>query len=303
MTKTAGRSEMSENHLEKIQKVTICGVGLIGGSLGLALKKAGFSGEIVGHGRPATLEKAKRYGAIDAGFPTLAEAVADADVIYLATPILNILELMGKLPLLIKEEALVTDAGSTKAVICEKGMELYPGRPWFVGGHPLAGKEITGVENADPDLFQDARYALTPYSRHHLDPPVVRAFTGWLDRIGARVMILDAELHDEIITWTSHLPQIASTALAVAVAENVKVPEDLELSAGGLRDASRLAESPYRVWRDICLTNTENLERAITVLTQVLEHLRDQLRTRELEVAFERANELRRRLKSPVPNE
>ncbi|MBI4464223.1 MAG: prephenate dehydrogenase [Acidobacteria bacterium] len=290
-----------ESHTDKIQKITICGVGLIGGSLGLALKKAGFTGEIVGYGRPATLEKARRVGAIDSGSANLAEAVASADVVYLSTPILTILELLEKLPPLVKEETLITDAGSTKAVICEKGTALFPGSPWFVGGHPMAGKETTGVESADPDLFQGARYALTPYSRHHLDPPLVRGFVGWLDRIGARVLILDAEVHDEIVTWTSHLPQVASTALAVAVLENVRFPEDLELSAGGLRDASRLAESPYRVWRDICLTNTENLERALTTLAQVLEHLRDHLRTRELEQAFERANELRRQLKSPEP--
>ena len=289
---------MSEDSGGAIRQITICGVGLIGGSLGLALKKAGYRGKIVGHGRPATLEKAQRLGAIDSGSATLAEAVAHADVVYLSTPILNILELLGKLRPLVKEDALVTDAGSTKAVICEKAAELYPGRPWFVGGHPMAGKETTGVESADADLFQGARYALTPYSRHHLDPPIVREFIQWLDRIGSRTLILDSEVHDEIVTWTSHLPQLASTALAVSVMDNVKVPEDLELSAGGLRDATRLAESAYRVWRDICLTNSDNLAAALTTLAQTLEHLRDNLRTRELEQAFERGNDLRKHLKS-----
>lgn len=291
---------MNESLLSSIRQITICGVGLIGGSLGLALKKAGFQGRIVGHGRPATLEKAQRLGAIDSGSANLAEAVAEADVVYLSTPILSILELLGKLPAMVKQEALITDAGSTKAAICDRANGLFPGKPWFVGGHPMAGKETTGVGSADADLFQGSRYALTPYSRHHLDPSVVRAFVAWLDRIGARILILDAEVHDEIVTWTSHLPQLVSTALAVAVMENLKVPEDLELSAGGLRDASRLAESAYGVWRDICLTNAENLEQALTTLTQVLEHLRDNLRTRELEQIFERANELRRQLKSPA---
>jgi len=291
---------MSEELLGKIRQVTICGVGLIGGSLGLALQKAGFAGRVVGYGRPATLEKARRRGAIDSGSSNLAEAVADADLVYLSAPILTILELLGQLPPLVKEDALVTDAGSTKAVICDKGVELFPGPPWFVGGHPMAGKESTGVDNADADLFREARYALTPYSRHHLDEPVTRSFAAWLDRIGARVVILDAELHDEIVTWTSHLPQLVSTALAVAVMENVKLPEDLELSGGGLRDASRLADSGYNVWRDICLTNAENLERSLTACIQTLEHVRDNLRSRELERIFERANELRRRLKSPA---
>ena len=292
------KSEMSA---EKIQQITICGVGLIGGSLGLALKSAGFSGKIVGHGRPATMEKALHRGVIDFGTSNLAEAVAEADVVYLSTPILNILELMEKLPALVRPDAFITDAGSTKSVICEKGMALFPGRPGFVGGHPMAGKETTGVDSADLHLFQEARYALTPYSRHHLDPPVVREFVSWLDRIGARVMILNAEVHDEIVTWTSHLPQLASTALAVAVMENLRVPEDLELSAGGLRDASRLADSSYRVWRDICLTNAENLEQALTTFVQTLEHLRDNLKSRELEHLFEKSNDLRQRLKTPEP--
>jgi len=291
---------MQEAHFGGIQKITICGVGLIGGSLGLALKAAGFGGHIAGFSRPATLEKARRRGAIDSGSSNLAEAVADADLVYLSTPILNILELQVKLPPLVKPEALVTDAGSTKGVICQKGTELFPGRPWFVGGHPMAGKESTGVDNADAALFRGASYALTPYSRHHLDPPVAREFMGWLDRIGARVLILDAEVHDEIVTWTSHLPQMATTALAVAVLENVKFPEDLSLSAAGLRDASRLADSAYPVWRDICLTNAENLERALTTLTQVIENLRDNLRTRELERLFDRAHELRASLKAPL---
>src|SRR3972149_8373989 len=230
---------MTEPNSKKIQQITICGVGLIGGSLGLALKKAGFTGKIVGHGRPVTMEKALHRGAIDFGASNLAEAVAEADVVYLSTPILNILELIEKLPALVRPDAFITDAGSTKAVICEKGMALFPGRPGFVGGHPMAGKETTGVDSADAELFQGARYALTPYSRHHLDPPVVRGFVEWLDRIGARVLILDAEVHDEIVTWTSHLPQLVSTALAVAVMENVRVPEDLELSAGGVRGGPR----------------------------------------------------------------
>jgi prephenate dehydrogenase len=291
---------MSTQTGSAIGQITICGVGLIGGSLALSLRKAGFRGRIVGQGRPATLEKAQRLGVIDSGSPILAEAVADADVVYLSTPILHILETMEKLPPLVKPEAFITDAGSTKAVITEKGAALFPSKPWFVGGHPMAGKETTGVESAEPDLFQGARYALTPFSRHHLDPPVAREFVGWLDRIGARVMILDADVHDEIVTWTSHLPQMVSTALAVAVRENLKYPEDLQLSAGGLRDASRLADSPYRVWRDICLTNADNLERALTTFEQVLEHLRDNLRSRELENLFEQSNELRRRLKAPA---
>lgn len=292
---------MTDPQSSHIQQITICGVGLIGGSLGLAMKKHGFAGKVMGFGRPATMERALKAGAIDQGSSSLAGAVKEADVIYLASPIIHILELMEQLPPLVKRDALITDAGSTKAVIAEKGAALFPAQPWFVGGHPMAGKETTGVESADADLFVNARYALTPFSRHHLDPPVAREFVGWLDRIGARVMILNADVHDEIVTWTSHLPQMVSTALAAAVLENLRFPEDLQLSAGGLRDTSRLAESSYNVWRDIALTNPDNLDRAITAYIQVLDHLRENLRTRELETLFDQGNELRRRLKNPDP--
>jgi prephenate dehydrogenase len=290
---------MTGNVSKHINQITICGVGLIGGSLALAMKKRGFTGKVMGFGRPTTMERALRAGAIDEGTANLAEAVKDADVVYLASPIMHILELMEQLPALVKREALITDAGSTKAVIVDKGSTLFPAQPWFIGGHPMAGKETTGVESADPDLFVGARYALTPFSRHHLDPPLVREFVAWLDTIGSRVMILNADVHDEIVTWTSHLPQMVSTALAASVIENLKFPEDLQLSAGGLRDTSRLAESSYNVWRDIALTNPDNLDRAITAFIQVLDHLRENLRTRELETLFEQGNELRRRLKNP----
>jgi len=293
---------MTGSPITNIKQITICGVGLIGGSLGLALKKAGFKGRIAGFGRPATMEKCQRLGVIDAGYSNLAVAVTDADVIYLSAPILTNLELLSKLPPLVKEGTLITDAGSTKAVICEKGFALFTASSVFIGGHPMTGKESTGSENADADLYQGARYALTPYSRHHLDPPIVREFMQLLDRIGARILIMDAEVHDEIVTWTSHIPQLVSTALAVSVLENIRTPEDLELSAGGLRDASRLADSSYGVWRDICLTNADNIEQALDSFAQSLEHLRDSLRTRDLDKLFDRANELRRQLRpSAVP--
>jgi prephenate dehydrogenase len=292
---------MTATPSSQIRQITICGVGLIGGSLGLAMKKRGFAGKVMGFGRPTTMERALKTGAIDEGSSNLADAVREADVVYLASPIMHILELMEQLPPLVKRDALITDAGSTKAVISEKGSALFPSQPWFVGGHPMAGKETTGVESADADLFVNARYALTPFSRHHLDPPVAREFVNWLDVIGSRVMILNADVHDEIVTWTSHLPQMVSTALGAAVLENLKFPEDLQLSAGGLRDTSRLAESSYNVWRDIALTNPDNLDRAITAYIQVLDHLRENLRTRELESLFDQGNELRRRLKNPEP--
>lgn len=280
-----------------MERVTIIGVGLIGGSLGLALKNHGFGGVITGVGRRETMEKARAAGAIDDACQELEPAVRQADLVYLATPISAILDLLPRVRQAAPPHALVTDAGSTKAQIADRGAALFSGNPLFIGGHPLAGSEKRGVANASADLFRGACYVLTPARREHLDAPVARAFRKWLDCFGARVVVMDAELHDEVVAWTSHLPQLVATALASTVLE--KVAEDnLQLAAGGLRDTTRLAESPYSVWRDICLTNTENIEEALNALLQKLEHLRENLRSRALQQEFEAGKHLRDKLKA-----
>lgn len=294
-----------------MKRVTILGVGLIGGSLGLALKKHGFQGVIAGVGRRATLEKALAAGVIDQAYEELEAGVRGADLVYLATPISTILDLLPRVRQAAAPGALVTDAGSTKTQITDRATLLFcdspqspPQSPLFIGGHPMAGSEKRGVENAHADLFRGASYILTPLLREHLETPVAHEFRGWLDRFGAQVMVMDAELHDEVVAWTSHLPQLVATALASTVLERL-VADDLpqaagglQLAAGGLRDTTRLAESPYSVWRDICLTNTDNLEQALNAMLQKLEHLRDNLRSRALQPEFEAGQQLRERLKN-----
>lgn len=286
-----------------MERVTIIGVGLIGGSLGLALKRHGFPGVITGVGRRETLEKARAAGAIDEACEELEPAVRQAHLVYLATPISVILDLLARVRQATPPGALVTDAGSTKAQIAERGAALFSGNsqsspaPLFIGGHPLAGSEKRGVANASPDLFRDACYVLTPARREHLEAPVARAFRRWLDCFGARVAVMNAELHDEVVAWISHLPQLVATALASTVLE--KVTEDnLPLAAGGLRDTTRLAGSPYSVWRDICLTNTGNIEEALNAMLQKLEHLRENLRSRALQQEFEAGRRLWDKLKA-----
>ena len=287
-----------------MKRVTIVGVGLIGGSLGLALKKHGFPGVIAGVGRRVTLEKALAAGAIDQAYEELESGVRGADLVYLATPISTILDLMPRVRQAVAPDALVTDAGSTKTQITDCATLLFgdspqspPQSPLFIGGHPMAGSEKRGVENARADLFAGARYILTPLLREHLETPTAQEFRGWLDRIGARVMVMDAELHDEVVAWTSHLPQLVATALASTVVERLAA-DNLQLAAGGLRDTTRLAESPYSVWRDICLTNSDNIEQALSAMLQKLEHLRDSLRSRAMQLEFEAAQQLRERLKN-----
>ncbi len=276
--------------------VAIIGVGLIGGSLGLALKKRGFQGTIGGVGRRATLEKALAAGVIDQGFEEPEGAVRQADLVYLATPIATILDFMERIQTVAPPHALVTDAGSTKAEIADRGARLFGESPVFIGGHPMAGSEKRGVENASPDLFERATYILTPSRRHHLETPAGKEFREWLDRLGARVVVMDAGLHDEVVAWTSHLPQMVATALAATVLENVS-REDLQLGGSGLRDTTRLAESAYSVWRDICFTNSENIADALNAMIQKLEYLRENLRSRALQTEFEAGQELRSKLK------
>lgn len=279
-----------------MQNVAIIGVGLIGGSFGLALKKRGFQGNIAGVARQQTLEKAMALGAIDQGFVEPEGAARHADLVYLATPIAAILDIMPRIRTVAPANAIVTDAGSTKAEIAERAAKLFDDSPVFIGGHPMAGRERRGVENASADLFEGATYVLTPTRREHLEKPAAVEFRGWLERLGARVVVMDAELHDEIVAWTSHLPQLVATALATTVLESVS-RDNLMLAGPGLRDTTRLADSPYSVWRDICFTNAENIADALNAMMQKLEYLRENLRSRALQTEFEAGQELREKLK------
>jgi len=278
------------------QRIAVLGSGLIGGSFALGLKKRGFSGEIVGCDRAEVLEKARARGAIDRGVTEVAEAVGGADLVYLATPVVTILDLLPEVAKAAKPGALVTDAGSTKVRICRLAEELLPEIVGFLGGHPMAGREVGGIENADADLFVGAKYVLIEES-HRRDAEVgeegaEKEFLEWVDKLGAEVVRMDAETHDLAVALVSHLPQLVSTALASAVWD--ETDEDglpLSLAGAGFRDMARLAGSPYDVWRDICLTNSENLARGLERLEQRLERMRTLLRSRELEEEFEKARQ------------
>ncbi len=286
-----------------IETVTIVGVGLIGGSFGLALRAAGFKGRILGVSSPRTIGAALGKGAIERGAP-LEEALPESDLIYLAQPISRILELLPEVRKLAPPRALVTDAGSTKGEIVEKATALFSDGPWFVGGHPMAGKEQRGVERADADLFRDATYVLTPSvltaSDSRLpDEPVVKEFAAWIEKIGAKPVVLPAHVHDHVVAWTSHLPQLLSTALASAMVDELPGDEHLEIVGPGLRDMTRLAESPYEIWKDILATNTSNVEQALTAYIDKLERFREKLNRDGLAKEFEAAQKARQRLARP----
>ncbi|HLY15850.1 MAG TPA: prephenate dehydrogenase/arogenate dehydrogenase family protein [Bryobacteraceae bacterium] len=273
-----------------METVAIVGVGLIGGSFGLALRKAGFTGTVLGVSSAAAIAAALERGAIDRGV-TLEEAGRSADLLYLAQPIGRILDTLHHLDPLVRPEALITDAGSTKHVIVTEARKLVR-RCQFLGGHPLAGKEKRGVGEADADLFRGRTYVLTPAGPEELETPPARAFVAWLDRIGAKTVVLGAAEHDRVVSFTSHLPQLASTALAATVAQNLTSPEDLQVSGPGLIDSTRLALSAYELWRDILATNSVSIEQALTAYINELEQLRENLRTRGAQEEFLRAAQL-----------
>jgi prephenate dehydrogenase len=282
-----------------LQRIAVIGCGLLGGSFALGLKKRGFAGEIVGCDREDVLRKAKERGAIDRGISELAGAVDGVDLVFLSTPVVAILDLLPQVGRHAKSGALVTDTGSTKARICQMAWEALPETVHFLGGHPLAGKEVGGIENAEADLFAGAKWVVIKEAERHADPSLALGMTSaggefmsWVRKLGAEPVEMDAETHDWAAAWISHAPQLVATALAAAVWD--ETDEDglpLDLAGPGFRDATRLAASPYGLWRDICLTNSENLARALERLEQRLARMREQLRSRELAEEFEKARQ------------
>jgi prephenate dehydrogenase len=265
-----------------MKTVAIVGTGLMGASFGLALRKAGFSGEIVGVSSAQAIAGALAVGAIDRAAP-LAEAVSAADLVFLSQTIGRILDTIRHLDPLLRRGTLVTDAGSTKCEIVDLArQQIRAGQ--FLGGHPMAGKETRGASGADADLFRGRTWVLTPDEPAELQSPAAREFRSWLERMGARLVVLDCDEHDRVVALTSHLAQLASTALASTVADSAHP----EVCGFGLLDMTRLAASSYDLWRDILATNTDHIERALGLYIQKLEHLRENLRTRQIQEEFTR---------------
>jgi prephenate dehydrogenase len=270
--------------------VAIIGTGLIGASFGLALKRAGFTGAVLGVSSERALSDAIAAGAIDRGLP-LAEAAAQADLVFLSQSIGRILDTIRHLDPLLKPGTLVTDAGSTKTEIVDLARQFIR-HGQFLGGHPMAGKETRGAGAAEAELFQGRTWVVTPDEPAELETPAARDLLGWLRRIGARVVVLNCDEHDRVVAFTSHLAQLASTALGSTVAENLAHESHLRIAGPGLADMTRLALSSYELWRDILATNSEHIDRALARYIQELEHIRENLRTRQLQDEFNRGAEL-----------
>jgi prephenate dehydrogenase len=273
-----------------MKTVAIVGTGLIGASFGLALRKAGFNGAILGVSSERAIADAVSVGAIDRGAP-LAEAAHEADLVFLSQAIGRILDTIRHLDPLLRPGALVTDAGSTKNEIVDLGRQFIR-RGQFLGGHPMAGKEKRGAAAADASLFRDRTWVLTPDEPAELATPAAKEFRGLLERIGARIVVLDSDEHDRVVALTSHLAQLASTSLASTVSDGVTDRRELQVAGPGLHDMTRLALSSYELWRDILATNREHIDRALSRYIQKLEHVRENLRSRQLEEEFGRGADL-----------
>lgn len=268
-----------------MERVAIVGVGLIGASFGLALRQTGFSGEITGVSSAGALAAGLKRGAIS-NATTLEEAASTADLIYLAQPVDRILETIPKLKPLLKSGALVTDAGSTKQAIVNCAETHLPAGS-FLGGHPIAGKEQRGPDAADGELFRGRMYVLTP-SPAAGERNQEASFRKVLNAIGANILEMTAEEHDHTLAYTSHLPQLLSTALAATLARD----GDARLSqiyGTGLLDMTRLALSSPELWTSILQTNKNQVSEAIEALVQVLLGLKADLGESELAYTFDQA--------------
>ncbi len=279
------------------KQVTIIGTGLIGGSLGLALKKRRLAGRIIGCDRAPVLERAEECGAIEGGSTHPADAVRGSDLVVLATPVIPILDFIDRLGPALPPKTLVTDVGSTKAEIVQRAAKSFGRNAGhrFLAGHPMAGKENAGVEFADANLFEGAAWLFTPLPGQNVYAGLCGKFIQCAEKMGGKIAAVEAADHDRFCAWISHLPQMISTALAAALVDEFGSDAPvLDIGGRALREMTRISGSPYSMWRDIAITNRKNLSDALQKLEQRLAHIRENLDSRELAAEFERAHELRK---------
>jgi prephenate dehydrogenase len=277
--------------VSELKHVCVVGCGLIGGSFALALRRAGFAGRITACGGSRSPRLAVERGIVDAVEESFEQGeVCEADLIYLAAPIGGIIDFLRTRSERIRPGAIVTDAGSAKVEIC-RAARLLPAGVTFIGGHPMAGGENTGVQYARADLFDGATYALM--TEQGIDGAEFDRFRSLVESIGARVLLTSSEAHDAAVALISHLPQLVASALASLLGpeRDIDVADRAlarALAATGWRDMTRHAGSAWSVWRDICLTNQPNISNALSSLIAELQSLKDALDARD----FNRAREL-----------
>jgi len=277
------------------QRIAVVGLGLIGGSLVKSFRCNAPECKLIGVDSQDILAAAREY--IDEAYApeNLARAVLDADLIFLATPIKTILQQLPEVARSIRRGAVATDVGSTKSLIVAEAHKHFTGERFFIGGHPLAGREKGGWENAVADLFENAAYVLTPSSQ--LPAHLSEAVTQLLQTLGARVIKLEPETHDRLVAEISHLPQLLAVALMNStVRDKISAELALRLAGSGFRDMTRLAASPFAIWQDILDSNRANVRRSLQEFIVALQKLAQAFDHDDLEPHFTQANRLRQNL-------
>ncbi|MGC1453955.1 MAG: prephenate dehydrogenase/arogenate dehydrogenase family protein [Nitrospirota bacterium] len=280
-------------------KVTIIGVGLIGGSLAKVLKSRGLSKEITGAGRGReTLELALSAGVIDRVSEGLSQSVKDADLVVLASPVGAFEHIVAEIGPRMKMGAILTDVGSVKGALVKRIEAMLPAGVHYVPGHPIAGKEKHGVAEATETLFRGAKCILTPTVK--TDPQALEVMRALWSAAGANVVLMDADAHDHIFAAVSHLPHTAAFAMVNTVAEFNAGPENyMSFSGAGFRDFTRIAASSPEMWRDVCLLNGENIIEMIEQYQSALNSIKKAIERRDadkLDALFQTASGLRRGL-------
>lgn len=278
--------------MEPLSKVTIIGTGLIGGSIGLSIKRKKICPKISGVDEFSIIHRALERGIITEGFTSndLHKAVEDAELIFICIPIEQIMDILPKLQKIVSKGTIICDVGSTKVKIVQHAAKYFTEDDvFFLGTHPMAGSESKGVDAADPYLFENIVWVLTPYQK--LPDSYIRKIGNFLETLGAKVLLLSPEFHDKIASAVSHLPQMIAIALTNLIAKfQQENPNFIRLAAGGFRDMTRIASSPYSIWKDICQTNASEIAYFIDEFIVELNQIKQNLLNNDIEQNFEKAN-------------
>lgn len=276
------------------KRVAIIGLGLIGGSIGLALHKAKAAQQITGYdlGKGVS-DRARKVGAIDQPFTALADTVRDAELVILATPVGAMRSLLQNIATSVMPGAVITDVASTKTQVITWAEEFLPPTVAFVGGHPMTGKELSGIDAAEATLLQNCIYCLTPTT--HTPAAAINTVSTFVETLGARVRFLEPAEHDGQVASVSHLPFVASAALTNTIASSAAWGDAAMLASTGFRDMTRLAAGNSEMYRDICLTNSDTLVRWLNDYIATLSMFRDRIAAHDttLDETFARAQQQR----------
>ena len=268
---------------ERFERVAILGLGLMGASLGMALRAGEFARMVAGYdAAEGVAVRARERGAVDEACASVAETVKGADLIVLAAAPLALRDLFGAIGPHLSEEAVVTDVASTKAAVMRWAEELLPRPERFVGGHPMAGKEQSGVEAAEASLYRGCAWCLTRAERTM--PEALARVRGLVIALGARPIELTSERHDVAVAAISHLPRVAAAALTLTATDDPSWTDGAPLAAGGFRDTTRVASGDPRMARDICRTNAPALVACLDAYIVRLQALRGQIASGDAEV-------------------